>query len=56
MTEMKNEHIKIIVKCPKCGKRILDKTHRVTCIVELKCPHCGNIVPIDLSLRKSNRN
>lgn len=43
----------IIVKCPKCNHRILDKVSETGGIIALKCPHCGNIVKIDLSYRKN---
>lgn len=43
---------KIIVKCPKCEWRILDKISPTSGIIEVKCPRCREIVRIDLSLRK----
>lgn len=47
------ETMKIIVKCPKCSKRVFDKVKGATGIISIKCPHCGNIVEVDLSLRKN---
>ena len=43
---------KVIVRCKKCGWRILDKVTTTTGTIELKCPRCGNINEIDLSLRR----
>lgn len=37
------------MKCPKCSKRVFDiggVVQKVPVIVELKCPHCRNIVMI----------
>ena len=43
---------KVIVRCKKCGWHILDKVTPTTGTIELKCPRCGNINEIDLSLRR----
>lgn len=43
---------KVIVRCKKCGWRILDKVTPTTGTIELKCPRCGNMNEIDLSLRR----
>ena len=40
--------IKIKVSCPKCGKRVMDKTENAKCTVEIKCPHCKSVVKIQL--------
>lgn len=45
---------KIIVRCKSCGWRILDKVTPTTGTIEMKCPRCGNINEIDLSLRRGN--
>ena len=42
----------VIVKCPSCEWRILDKITPTTGTVRLKCPRCGKLVVVDLSLRK----
>ena len=43
----------VIVKCPACEWRILDKVTPTTGIIEMKCPRCGKVVVVDLSLRKN---
>lgn len=50
---MVSNNIKVIVKCPECEWRIFDKVTPATGIIELKCPKCGKIVMVDLSLRRS---
>ena len=40
--------IKIKVSCPKCGKRVMDKTENAKGVIEIKCPHCKSIVNIQL--------
>lgn len=44
--------IKVIVKCPHCNWRVLDKVTPTTGIIELKCPQCRKVVSVDLSLRR----
>jgi uncharacterized Zn finger protein len=41
------------IKCPKCGRRILDLITVTKGMIELKCPHCGKIVKVDLTLQKN---
>lgn len=43
---------KIIVRCPRCNWRILDKVTPTTGKIEIKCPRCGRVVEVDLSLRR----
>lgn len=47
-----NTQLKIIVKCPRCNWRILDKVTATTGVIETKCPNCHKIVSLDLSLRR----
>ena len=51
---MNEIEMKIIVRCPKCKWRILDKVTPTTGVIELKCPNCRRVVAIDLSLRKNS--
>ncbi len=48
----RNNTMKVIVKCPRCNWRVLDKVTPTTGVIELKCPQCRNVVSVDLSLRK----
>lgn len=50
---MKTEKMKVIVKCPRCDWRILDKVTPASGVIEVKCPKCHNIVAVDLSLRRA---
>ncbi|MCR4615499.1 MAG: hypothetical protein K5756_05060 [Clostridiales bacterium] len=36
------------VRCPKCGKRVMDKTDGTTGVIEIICPHCKKTVIIRL--------
>lgn len=51
---MKDNDVRIIVRCPLCDWRILDKVTPATGVIEMKCPKCGHVVSVDLSLRKTN--
>lgn len=45
------DSIKIMVKCPICDWRILDKITPTSGRISIKCPNCRRIVDIDLSFR-----
>lgn len=45
---------KVIVRCKRCGWRIFDKVTMTTGNIEIKCPKCGYVNEIDLSLRRGN--
>lgn len=47
------EH-KVIVRCKRCEWRIFDKVTMTTGNIEIKCPKCGYVNEIDLSLRRGN--
>lgn len=47
--------IPIIVRCPKCGWRIMDKKTATSGVIETKCPNCHKVVTLDLSLRRTVR-
>lgn len=49
---MKTLKQKITVRCTRCGWRIFDKVTFTSGVIEIKCPRCGHIKNIDLSLRK----
>lgn len=50
---MKDNQMKVIVKCPCCDWRILDKVTPTTGVIEVKCPKCHKVVAVDLSLRRA---
>ena len=45
---------KVIVRCKRCEWRIFDKVTMPTGNIEIKCPKCGYVNEIDLSLRRGN--
>ena len=45
---------KVIVRCKRCEWRIFDKVTMATGNIEIKCPKCGYVNEIDLSLRRGN--
>ena len=45
---------KVIVRCKRCEWRIFDKVPMTTGNIEIKCPKCGYVNEIDLSLRRGN--
>lgn len=45
---------KVIVRCKRCEWRIFDKVTMTTGNIEIKCPKCGYVNEIDLSLRRGN--
>lgn len=46
-----DDKLKIMVKCPKCDWRILDKVTPTSGRISIKCPNCRRVVDIDLSFR-----
>lgn len=47
------QQIRIIVKCTACGWRLMDKVTSTAGIIKIKCPHCHQVVTVDLSLRRA---
>ena len=45
---------KVIVRCKRCEWRIFDKVTMTIGNIEIKCPKCGYVNEIDLSLRRGN--
>ncbi len=45
--------IRVSKRCPNCDWRVLDKVTPTTGVIEMKCPRCGKMIEIDLSLRRS---
>lgn len=48
--------LKVMVKCPVCERRILDKVSVTTGEIKVKCPHCRKEVVLDLALRLRRSN
>ena len=46
------DEIRVIKKCPRCGKRLCDVLAGASGYVEMKCPNCRQIVKIRLELRR----
>jgi len=44
--------MRVTVRCKKCRKRLFDKTSATTGFIEMKCPRCGKVTPINLNLRR----
>ena len=51
---MTRQEQKVIVRCKRCEWRIFDKVTMTTGNIEIKCPKCGYVNEIDLSLRRGN--
>ena len=47
---------KVIVRCKRCEWRIFDKVTMTTGNIEIKCPKCGYVNEIDLSLRRNSEH
>ena len=48
--------IKVIVNCPCCGKRVVDKVGKGNVNLFMKCPHCKEQIQINLALRLNRSN
>ena len=46
-----NDEMKIVVRCPHCHNRVIDKVGKGNVDVFMKCPHCKQQIKIDLSFR-----
>ena len=51
-----SEEIRVAKRCPRCNHRLFDKMSLASGFVEIKCPECGNIVRINLALRRKRPN
>ena len=51
VTESKKT-MQVMKKCPICDRRIFDKITPTSGMIEMKCPHCRNVVKINLALRR----
>lgn len=43
----------IKVMCPICNKRIFDIKNRASGEIEIKCPHCRNVISVELNSSRS---
>lgn len=46
----------IKVMCPICNKRVFDIKSRATGKIELKCPHCRNVILLELGIELNKMN
>ena len=46
----------LTMPCPRCNKRVFDASAMPTepLAIQLKCPHCSNIVTVTLPTKKSD--
>ena len=49
----KQESVKVSKKCPRCDWRLFDKVSPANGYIEIKCPHCGAVVKINLAYRRA---
>lgn len=47
------QQMRVLVKCPTCGWRLMDKITPAKGKVKIKCPRCRKVVEVDLALRKA---
>ena len=45
------EEMKVIVRCPKCNNRVIDKVGKGNVNLFMKCPHCKEQIQINLAFR-----
>ena len=50
--KMSNE-MRVVKRCPHCGKRLFDKITTGSGVVETKCPQCKNVVRFNLAFRRA---
>jgi len=48
--------MQVMKKCPVCDRRIFDKITPTSGLIEMKCPHCRNVVTVNLALRRCPSN
>ncbi len=51
-----NEERQVIVRCPNCHQRVIDKEGKGNVTVHMKCPHCKHQISINLALRLNRGN
>ena len=40
--------MKTVIKCPTCKRRIFDTTDNSLGLIDIKCPHCKQVVQVEL--------
>lgn len=48
-----DQPIRVLIKCPACGWRLMDKVTPTQGKIKTKCPRCHKVVEGDLSQRKA---
>ena len=46
--------IRVVKKCKRCNFRLLDKLSMGSCIIEIKCPRCGEMNKVNLAYRMTS--
>ena len=44
----------IKVMCPICNKRVFDIKQRASGEIQIKCPHCRNVISVELKSKSNN--
>lgn len=47
--------MKSTIKCPTCRRRIFDTTDSSNAVIDIKCPHCKQIVQVELKSKATHR-
>jgi predicted metal-dependent hydrolase len=52
---MESSTVTVVVKCPECHRRVIDKLSPAEGTIRIKCPHCRQEVSINLALRLNSK-
>ena len=55
MERIISNEMRVVKRCPYCGKRLFDKITTGSGVVETKCPQCKNVVRFNLAFRRARR-
>ena len=48
------DEMKVIVRCPHCNHRVIDKVGKGNVSLYMKCPHCKKQIKINLAFRMNS--
>lgn len=49
------QDVEAVRRCPKCGRKLYMKLGDCSGMISIKCQKCGQIVKMNLALRKTGR-